>query len=140
MEGDHITAYFHRVTKIKHELKSVSLSNHKDRNPSESKEIIDCTVNYFQTLFSTNLVLLQDMSMVDDTVPRLVDDNMNVILTRLPSLDEIIVVVFALNKDSALGPDDFGVIFYKYYWDIIMVDISNDVTDYFFLWLDSSWF
>ncbi|CAI8619298.1 unnamed protein product [Vicia faba] len=79
LEGDGNTAYFHRVTKIKHKLKPISLLMHNDR----------------------------DMSMVDDTIPLLVDDNMNVILTKLPSLDEISSVVFILNKDGASSLDDF---------------------------------
>lgn len=78
--------------------------------------------------------------MVDDTIPRLVDDNMNYILTRLPSVVEITIAVFALNKDSAPGPDGFGVIFYQVYWDIIKVGVSNAGTNFFSQWLDSARF
>ncbi|CAI8619299.1 unnamed protein product [Vicia faba] len=52
-----------------------------------------------------------DMSMVDDTIPLLVDDNMNVILMKFPSLDKISSVVFALNKDSVSGLDSFRAVF-----------------------------
>ncbi|KAI5414543.1 hypothetical protein KIW84_040148 [Lathyrus oleraceus] len=71
------------------------------------------------------------MHMVGDIIPQLVDDNMNVILTQLPSVDEITAVVFSLNKNSVTGPYGFRVVFYQAYWDIIKVDVSNFVIDFF---------
>lgn len=115
LEGDRNTDFFHRVTKIKHKLKPIYMLKHEDKVLTDPKEIAQCTVTYFKTCFSTKSVILQDTSMVDETIPSLVDDNMNVILTRLPSLDEISAAVFALNKDSVPNPDDFGAVFYQSY-------------------------
>ncbi|CAK8535930.1 unnamed protein product [Lathyrus sativus] len=103
LKGDRNTTFFHRVSKIKSKLKPISMFKHGDA----------------------------DMSMVDDTIPRLVDDNMNVVLSQLPSLEEISTNVFALNKDSAPGPNGFGATFFQLFWNIVKVDVSNPVTDFF---------
>ncbi|CAI8600028.1 unnamed protein product [Vicia faba] len=76
--------------------------------------------------------------MLNDTIPSLVDDNMNIVITRLTSLDEISAAVSALNKDSASGPDSFGAVFFQTYWDIVKQDVSNVVLDFFFFNLDGS--
>jgi hypothetical protein len=65
----------------------------------------------------------------------LVNDDTNVILTVLPSHSEIKAAVFALNKDSALGPNGFGAFFYQHYWDIVKADVINAVLEFF----TSSW-
>lgn len=36
-----------------------------------------------------------------------------------------------MNKDSAPRPDGFGEVFFQSYWDIIRVDVSNAVLDFF---------
>jgi hypothetical protein len=65
----------------------------------------------------------------------LVNDDTNAILTVLPSHSEIKAAVFALNKDSALGPNGFGAFFYQHYWDIVKADVINAVLEFF----TSSW-
>jgi len=52
--------------------------------------------------------------MVEDCIPKLVDDQSNNILTMMPSELEIHDAVQSLNKDGASGPDGFGAIFLSY--------------------------
>jgi hypothetical protein len=47
----------------------------------------------------------------------------------LPSHDN--AAVFALNKDSAPGPDGFGAFFFQHYWEIVKVDVMNAVMEFF---------
>ncbi|CAI8584994.1 unnamed protein product [Vicia faba] len=54
----------------------------------------------------------QDLSLVKSSIPKLVDDYMNTLLTMLPSLDEIKYAFFSLNCDSVPGPDGFGATFF----------------------------
>lgn len=70
---------------------------------------------FFENLFSSNSLLLQDNNLVDSFIPTLVDDATNQILTTIPSLDEISVAVFNLNSDSASGQDGFGAVFFQKY-------------------------
>jgi hypothetical protein len=81
-------------------------------------------------LFSTNFVL-QDSRLVDEVIPHLVTDDVNEILTMLPSAEEIKAAVFALNKDSAPGPDGFGAFFFQHYWEIVHKDVINPVLEFF---------
>ncbi|XP_058757259.1 uncharacterized protein LOC131630499 [Vicia villosa] len=69
--------------------------------------------------------------MVDKVIPTLIDSSMNNLLTILPSYEEIINVVFSLNKYSVSGPNDFGGIFFHSYWSIIKVNVCNDVLQFF---------
>jgi len=49
----------------------------------------------------------------------------------LPSREEIHNAVFAMNKDSAPGPDGFGAFFFQTYWSIIKEDVCNVVLEFF---------
>ncbi|WJX17562.1 hypothetical protein P8452_07464 [Trifolium repens] len=80
LEGDRNTKYFHKLTKIKTSTKTIT-SLQDDEH---------------------------DSRLVDEVIPHLVTDDVNEILTMLPSAEEIKAAVFALNKDSAPGPDGFG--------------------------------
>jgi hypothetical protein len=52
-------------------------------------------------------------------------------MTILPSHQEIKAAVFALNKDSAPGPDGFSAFFFQQYWDIVKSDVINAVLEFF---------
>jgi hypothetical protein len=74
---------------------------------------------------------LQDQLPIEEVIPSLVTDNTNQMLIMVPSSDEIHSAVFSLNKDSAPGPDDFGVVFFQSYWDIIKSDVEKTVIQFF---------
>jgi len=57
--------------------------------------------------------ILQDNSLIEETIPNLVTDNINSMLTMLPSMEEIHNAVFNMNKEGAPGPDGFGAIFFQ---------------------------
>lgn len=50
---------------------------------------------------------------------------------KTPSEEKIKGVVFALNKDSASGPDGFSGQFFQCCWDIVKEDINNMVRAFF---------
>ncbi|PNX90569.1 ribonuclease H, partial [Trifolium pratense] len=66
-----------------------------------------------------------------EVIPNLVTEETNALMTMLPSHDEIKAAVFALNKDSAPGPDGFGAFFFQHYWDIVKFDVFNAVLEFF---------
>lgn len=51
---------------------------------------------------------------------------MNDSLTKIPSHDEIKQADFNLKKDSALGPDGFGGVFYHTFWPIILLKYNSN--------------
>jgi hypothetical protein len=74
---------------------------------------------------------LQDPLLAEEVIPKLITDDVNALMTILPSHQEIKAAVFALNKDSALGPDGFSAFFFQQYWDIVKSDVINAVLEFF---------
>jgi len=130
LEGDRNTAFFHRITKIKNTTKLITSIKDGDNTLSDQNLIANHAVNYFKSLFCTNIVL-QDSLLVDEVIPNIVTDNTNQMLTMLPTSDEIHKAVFSLNKEGAPGPDGFGAIFFQTYWDIVKSDVEKAVLQFF---------
>lgn len=82
-----VTQLFSTVRQRSGIIWSSFMLHNGDRVLTDSNEIVDCTVKYFNPLFSSNPVILQDYKMMKETIPSLVDDSMNHIFTRLPSLE-----------------------------------------------------
>lgn len=57
---------------------------YEDRVLTNPSEIAECTMKYLKSLFSSNYVIFQDLKIVDETIPSIVDDNMNHIITTFP--------------------------------------------------------
>jgi len=58
-------------------------------------------------------------------------NEINTLLTRLPTPNEIHAAVQAMNKDGASGLDGFGACFFQSYWDIVKSDVNNAVMEFF---------
>jgi hypothetical protein len=134
LEGDRNTKYFHRLAKIKSSTKFITSLQDGDTVITSQEQISEHVVNYYNNLFCTNTVL-QDSLLAEEVIPNLVNDDINALLTVLPSYSEIKAAVFALNKDSAPGPNGFGAFFFQNYWDIVKNDVTNAVLQFF----SSSW-
>ncbi|KAK2416760.1 hypothetical protein QL285_039127 [Trifolium repens] len=98
---------------------------------TDHQMIADHVVDYYQNLFCSNMGILQDDALINDVIPSIINDSINAMLTMIPSPSEIKNAVFELNKDSALGPDGFGALFFHTYWDIVHQDLVNVVTEFF---------
>jgi hypothetical protein len=130
LEGDRNTMYFHRIAKIKTSTKYINSLQDGDTVITNQDEISEHVVNYNKSLFCTNFVL-QDSLIADEVIPNMVTDDINALLTVLHSHNEIKAAVFALNKDSALGPDGFGAFFFQHYWDIVKNAVIDAVLQFF---------
>jgi len=75
---------------------------------------------------------LLEQLLIYEVIPKLITNDINVVLTILPSHQKIKAEVLSLNKDSAPGPDGFGAFFFQYCWKIIKVDVINAVLEFFF--------
>ena len=129
-EGDRNTAFFHRTAKIKQTYKKISSLKIDDVVVTDPSHISNHVVNHFTSLF-TNSNDIQTNNLIDETIPHLISDFTNNLLTILPSVEEIKNAVFSLNKDSAPGPDGFGAFFFQTYWDIIKEDVIAAVLEFF---------
>lgn len=77
---------------------------------TEPQEIANHVVSYFQNIFCTS-PFLQDQLLAAEFIPNLIGENINDMLTILPSHEEIKQEVFSLNKDGAPGPNGFEEFF-----------------------------
>jgi hypothetical protein len=114
-QADRNTNYFHRLAKIKHTSKLIISIVDGENMITEPDQISSHITNHFKNIFSTNFSMqdLQVDDLIDGVVPNLISDDLNHLLTMLPSPQEIFRGVCSLNKDSAPGPDGFGANFYQ---------------------------
>jgi hypothetical protein len=130
LEGDRNTKFFHRIAKIKTTTKAITTLQDGELVLTDQNQIAEHVVSFYKNLFCSNIVL-QEQLLADEVIPNLVTDELNSLLTLLPSHCEIKAAVFALNKDSAPGPDGFGAYFFQHYWDIVQFDVINAVLEFF---------
>lgn len=90
-------------------------------------QISSLITNHFKNIFATNNVVqdLQANQLIYDFIPSLITDDVNNLLTRLPTPTEIHHDVLAMNKDGAPGPDGFGAVFSQTYLEIVKNDVIN---------------
>jgi hypothetical protein len=134
-QGDRNTTFFHRISKIKQAYKKLNSIRVDNNIVIEPDLIANHVVNHFTTLFSDNNTTI-DTGLVEEVIPKLINDNTNNLLTMLPSLMEIKNAVFSMNKDGAPGPYGFGAFFFQTYWEIIKTDVFEAVLEFFqFNWI-----
>ncbi|WMV32723.1 hypothetical protein MTR67_026108 [Solanum verrucosum] len=63
--------------------------------------------------------------------PRVITPDQNEMLQAVPTIDELRHVVFAMNPNSAAGPDGIGGKFYQACWNIIKEDLLAVVQSFF---------
>ena len=116
-DGDRNTKYFQRLTKIKNTSKLITTLTNGDDMVYDPDQISSLITNHFQNIFATNNVVqdLQVNQLIEDSVPSLITDDVNNLLTRLPTPTEIHQAVLTMNKEGAPGPDGFGAVFFQTY-------------------------
>ncbi|KAL2481397.1 Uncharacterized protein Adt_34363 [Abeliophyllum distichum] len=129
-EGDHNTRYFHSMVqgrRIRSRIRSIT---------SETGEVFDSqetiqpsAVSFFQELLSAAPQPVDPIR--PDIIPRLVSDEDNLQLNRIPTLAEVREAIFSIDPDSVAGPDGFSSHFFQKCWDIISDDVFQAVLDFF---------
>ncbi|KAL2491396.1 Uncharacterized protein Adt_27024 [Abeliophyllum distichum] len=129
-EGDHNTRYFHSMVqgrRIQSRIRSIT---------SETGEVFDSqetiqpsAVSFFQELLSAAPQPVDPIR--PDIIPRLVSDEDNLQLNRIPTLAEVGEAIFSIDPDSVAGPDGFSSHFFQECWDIISDDVFQAVLDFF---------
>jgi hypothetical protein len=97
---------------------------------TDPNDIAAHVVDHFTNLFDSTSIM-QDNGLIEECVPNMLNDDLNRLLTLLPSHLEIKNAVFALNRNSAPGPDGFGALFFQSFWDIIHSDVIKAVIQFF---------
>ncbi|KAG7543067.1 Reverse transcriptase domain [Arabidopsis thaliana x Arabidopsis arenosa] len=129
-EGDLNTKYFHATTKQRRARnRIIGLLDENGCWIDKDSGIESLAVNYFQTLFTTSNPI--DFSSVIRDIPETITEEMNEMLTKVVSLEEVRRALFSLNPDKTPGPDGLTAAFYQKFWDIVGEDLFHLVKDFF---------
>ncbi|XP_019432511.1 PREDICTED: uncharacterized protein LOC109339510 [Lupinus angustifolius] len=127
--GDKNTAYFHKMAKIKHVTKAMSLIKSGDVLLTDHDVIASHVLDYYTNIFaSPNFVTPNNL--IQEVIPSLVNEADNLMISSIPTDVEIKSVVFDMNEDSAPGPDGYRGSFYTNFWDIISMDGAERIEDF----------
>ena len=87
-------------------------------------------IDFYSSLFSSSRPS-SDLSGIKDMILPMVSDEQNNFLCSIPSNDEIKAVVFAMDAQSAPGPDGFSGLFYTQCWSIMGKEVCDAVHSFF---------
>ncbi|XP_058763566.1 uncharacterized protein LOC131637017 [Vicia villosa] len=107
LQGDRNTNYFHTYAKIKRKTKmiySLLIDGKIETNHILLEKHIE---SHFKELFNYDF-RGQAFDLIDRVIPKLVNDQTNDMLLRLPSPEEIQAAILNLNIDFAPRPDGLG--------------------------------
>lgn len=127
---DRNAVFFHKMAKIRHGSQGMSLLKSANGILDKQEDIEQHALNYYQNLFASDNNCVPN-ALVDSAIPHSVSHEDNVMLTNIPSLEEVKAAVFSMNGGGAPGPNGFGGCFYQTYWDIISHDVFNSVCQFF---------
>ncbi|XP_042942930.1 uncharacterized protein LOC122277118 [Carya illinoinensis] len=129
-EGDQNTKYFHVVIAQRRRnamVKNMKLSG--GRLLESPVEIHEEATRYFERFLSEEENLeLPDLSTLISSV---VGKNEERFLRKPPSDQEIYEALLSIPKDSSPGPDGFSSQFYLTCWEIVRMELSNAVMEFF---------
>ncbi|XP_071914089.1 uncharacterized protein [Coffea arabica] len=94
----------------------------------KEEDIASEAIQFFSNLFSEHSAPAPDMLHL---IPPLITVEDNETLEAIPSMEKVRRVVFAMDGESAAGPDGFTGKFFTFSWDIIARDIYNVVFSFF---------
>ncbi|PRQ42072.1 putative RNA-directed DNA polymerase [Rosa chinensis] len=129
-DGDRSTSFFHTYAKVRAAKSQMSSIRVGERILTDPSDIAAHTVAFYQNLYdipspSTNV------EEVCSVIPSLVTDDENVVLSAIPTSEEIRSAVFSMDGSSAPGPDGFSGSFYQACWDIVGSDVVACVRQFF---------
>ncbi|KAL8523191.1 hypothetical protein ACS0TY_013240 [Phlomoides rotata] len=130
-DGDRNSAFFHRLHSIWKTQSSISHIRDGSDFINTPAAIGAYASDYYANLFSEEGTTSTDFSCLDGFLHPTITDANNLLLTALPSAEEIHTAVLDLDEHSSPGPDGFGGFFYRGCWDIISIDVIAAVLHFF---------
>ncbi|XP_027077095.1 uncharacterized protein [Coffea arabica] len=129
-DGDRNSKYFHSVVVERQSRSLIHRIKSSDGKWLDSTSDIEGEAeSYFKCLF-TDESYAQSFETLE-VIPRLISSHDNVMLEKIPSKEEVKLVVFSMDGDSAAGPDGFSGKFFTFAWDIVAEDVYAAVISFF---------
>ncbi|XP_026378045.1 uncharacterized protein LOC113272424 [Papaver somniferum] len=121
-EGATNTHYFHTKMKIRQATNLITeIEDAQGNIITDHALIADLLVHHFQQKFKFQEVHIADKLL--DVIPSSVTTSDQALLDAVPSSAEIKSIIFAMDPESAAGPDSFSGIYYRTCWEIICNDL-----------------
>ncbi|XP_071905685.1 uncharacterized protein [Coffea arabica] len=127
--GDRNSKFFHVV--VKQRRVQSAIYRIKDLQGSwveKDEDIANEVITFFSDLFSEPTGPAPDMLHL---ISRLIIEEENKTLEEVPSIEEVRRVIFAMDRESAAGPDGFTGKFFTFSWDVIVQDVYNAVLSFY---------
>ena len=127
--GDHNSKFFYAVIK----QRRVQGMIHRIKNSNgiwvdADDDIASEAIRYFSYLFSDPTGSSSELLHL---ILPIVTGEESRLLEEVPCMEEVRWVVFAMDGDSAVGPNGFTGMFYTFVWNIIAQDVYNAVLSFF---------
>ena len=133
--GDLNTKFYHALTKQRRiRNKIVGLHDELGNWITGESGVEKVAVDYFEGLFATTNPMEFD-SFLDEIVPS-ISPQMNQILMRTATEEEVRQALFMMHPEKAPGPDGMTALFFQHSWHIIKKDVVELVNNF---WLRASW-
>uniref|UniRef100_A0A803PVI9 Reverse transcriptase domain-containing protein n=1 Tax=Cannabis sativa TaxID=3483 RepID=A0A803PVI9_CANSA len=118
--GDSNTRFFHQKATSRKSNNSIRMLIDDNGIEHTSLDgIAQVIQTYFHTLFTTDGVDLDATQQIMTTVPSLISDDMNLLLTRPYTATEVYDALLSMQSDGSPGIDGMSVMFYTNYWEIV---------------------
>ncbi|KAL0300009.1 UNVERIFIED_CONTAM: hypothetical protein Scaly_3063100 [Sesamum calycinum] len=128
-DGERNTKYFHSLVKKKRLKSTIHRIFEENQKISDPDQIKDSAARYFENLLS-GISHRNDTPDFPFQFSKLSLDALHSI-SNIPTQEEIMDIVFSIDKDSVAGPDGFSSVFFQKCWDFIKNDIQEAVRDFF---------
>ncbi|KAH0753205.1 hypothetical protein KY285_006353 [Solanum tuberosum] len=130
-EGDRNTKFFYAYVKGKmRKLQVVDILTDQRDRISTTQNIGEEAVDVFREKFREN----QETTNYDmlEYIPTLINEEQNADMGRMPTEDEVKMVVFTVKGERTSGSDGFSRKFFQSCWDIVGNDMTNMVKAFFY--------
>jgi len=129
-DGDRNTKFFHNYVKGRRRKLFISEITTAQGDTVTGNENIGMeAVSFFEDQFKETNTSVDDSML--DLIPKIITQEQNEEMGRMPNMEEVREAVFALNGDSTSGPDGFSGEFFQSCWQIVGEDTTRMVRAFF---------
>ncbi|XP_057808693.1 uncharacterized protein LOC131023165 [Salvia miltiorrhiza] len=113
-DDDRNTRFFHSMVKWRRSDQSIKKLSIDGVILEDTDTMTAHVVDFYETLFSEPVSGLVDRSWISNYIPGSVSSAHSALLTAPSSAEDIRLVAFSMDRDSALGPDGFNEAFFQH--------------------------
>jgi hypothetical protein len=131
LQGDANTQFFHQFVNGRRRKKMISFLENGSEDIRGQSAISSHTVDYYKGLFGQNEPCSMSLSSEFWPAELQVSDVDKLELIKPFSMEEIKEVVMGMKENSAPGPNGYGVVFFKKFWEQIREEMIKMFTNFY---------